>query len=134
MPHIPSLTQVQLEILRLAKENDGETLQLAFESPVMGQGEPPSHHPPLMQEMIDLGLLEVQSSRVYCDTSRFQRDCWFEYCANLELPSIYAWELWRKEFIENQEGSTILITPGEDFEDFSYVWVQEMIFRAVQPG
>ncbi len=134
MPHIPSLTQVQLEILRLAKENDGETLQLAFESPVMGQGEPPSNHPPLMQEMIDLGLIEVQSSRVYCDTSRFQRDCWLEYCSNLELPSIYAWELWRKEFIENQESSTTLIAPGEEFEDFSYVWVQEMIFRAVQPG
>lgn len=43
---IPSLTQVQLEILRLAKENPDETLQLSFESPVMGKGEPPIDNPP----------------------------------------------------------------------------------------
>ncbi|UJB72721.1 hypothetical protein HRE53_27930 (plasmid) [Acaryochloris sp. 'Moss Beach'] len=134
MVHIPSLTQVQLEILRLAKENPGETLQLSFESPVMGDGEPRAKNPSLIQEMIDFGLVEIQKSRVYCEISRFQRECWFEYCADIELPSIYAWELWRKEFINSQEGSTTLITPGEEFEDFSYVWVQEMEFQAVQPG
>ncbi len=134
MVHIPSLTQVQLEILRLAKENPGESLQLSFESPVMGNGEPPTNHPLLIQEMIDLGLVEIQKSWVHCDISRFQRECWLEYCSNLELPSIYAWELWRKEFIASQEDSTTLFTPGEEFEDFSYVWVQEMEFRAVQPG
>lgn len=134
MVHIPSLTQVQLEILRLAKENPGETLQLSFESPVMGNREPPSGHPPLIQEMLDLGLVLVQQSRVHCEISRFQQQCWHEYCSDLELPSIYAWELWRKDFITSQEGSTTLITPGEEFEDFSYVWVQEMEFWAVQPG
>ena len=134
MTCIPSLTQVQLEILRLAKEHSGETLRLSFESPMMGHEEPPIDNPPLIQEMVDLGLVEVQKSRVYSSTSRFQRDCWFEYCSDLELPSIYAWELWREEFIASQDGSTTLITPGEEFEDFSYVWVQEMIFQAVQPG
>ena len=38
MVHIPSLTQVQLKILRLAKEHSGESLQLSFESPVIGRG------------------------------------------------------------------------------------------------
>ncbi|KAI9129373.1 hypothetical protein [Acaryochloris sp. CCMEE 5410] len=131
---IPSLTQVQLEILRLAKENPDETLQLSFESPVMGNGEPPTHNPLLIQEMIDLGLVEVQQSCVHCGISQFQQQCWLEYCSDLELPSIYAWELWRKEFIASQDGSATLISPGEEFEDFSYVWVQEMEFRAVQPG
>ncbi len=131
---IPTLTQVQLEILRLAKENAGETLRLSFESPMMGHGEPPIVHPSLIQEMVDLGLVEVQKSRIHCDISQFQRQCWFEYCSDLELPSIYAWELWREEFIASQDGSTTLITPGEEFEDFSYVWVQEMTFQAVQPS
>ena len=134
MVHIPSLTQVQLEILRLAKEHPGESLQLSFESPVMGHGEPPIANPPLIQEMIDLGLVEVHKSRAYSDISKFQRDCWFEYCSDLELPSIHAWELWREDFIASQDGLATLITPGEEFEDFSYVWVQEMEFRAVQPG
>ena len=131
---IPSLTQVQLEVLRLAKEHSGKKLQLSFESPVMGQGEPPNGNLLLIQEMIDLGLVEVQENRVYCDTSRFQQESWDEYCSSLELPSIYVWELWREEFIASQEGSTALITPGEEFEDFSYVWVQEMEFWAVQSG
>ncbi|QUY44760.1 hypothetical protein [Acaryochloris marina] len=109
-------------------------MQLSFESHVIDNREPPTNHPSLIQEMIDLGLVKTQRSRAHCDLSRFQRECWFEYCSDLVLPSIYTWELWHEKFITSQKESTTLIAPGEDFEHFNYVWVQEMEIQTVQPG
>ncbi|NJM68672.1 MAG: hypothetical protein HC851_24915 [Acaryochloris sp. RU_4_1] len=134
MTSIPSLSRVQLEILRIAKQHSGEMLHLSFESPIFDNGEPPIGYPSLLQELIDLGYIEVQFNQLLSDSSRFQRDSWQEYCANLELPSIRAWELWRQEFIASQEGSTHVLLPGEDFEDFSDAWIQEIRLRAAQPS
>lgn len=131
---IPTLSTIQLEILRVTKQYSGEPLQLAFELPIAEAYRPPIGNPDMIQDLVDLGLIEVQLNRVIKDSSRFQRDCWHEYCAKLELPSIRAWELWREEFIASQEGSTHILAPGEDFENFSEVWIQEMRLRAVQPN
>lgn len=131
---IPSFSQVQLEILRLAKQHSGELLHLSFETPVLKDDEPPSGNPQFFQELLDLDLIEVHFKQVYIDLSNFQKDSWAEYCADLSLPSIRAWELWRQAFIAEQEGVAYDLTPGERFGEFSEVWIEEMRFRAVQPG
>lgn len=133
MTFIPSLSQIQLEILRLAKQFSGDVLQLSLEIPMAQDEGPPSANPQFVQELIDLGLIEVHFKQVYIGTSRFQQDSWAEYCADLNLPSIRAWELWRQAFIAEQEGATHVLAPGEGFGEFSEVWVEEMRFRAVQP-
>ncbi|ABW31435.1 hypothetical protein [Acaryochloris marina] len=134
MTFIPSLSQIQLEILRVAKLSSGEMLNLSLEAPIEQDEGPPSAHPQFVQELVDWGLIEVYFKHVHIGTSRFQQDSWAEYCADLSLPSIRAWELWRQEFISEQEGATHVLTPGERFGEFSEVWVEEMRFRAVQPS
>lgn len=134
MACIPSLSKVQLEILRLAKQHSGEILHLSFETPMLKDEGPPSGNPHFFQALIDLDLIEIHFKQVYIGISNFQKDSWVEYCADLNLPSLRAWELWRQAFIEEQEGVTHVLEPGERFEEFSEVWVEEMRFRAVQPS
>lgn len=134
MVSIPSLSQAQLEILRIAKEHSGEILHLSFETPMLKEDGPPSGNPQFFQELIDLDLIEIHFKQVYIGTSKFQKDSWAEYCAALDLPSLRAWELWRRAFISEQRGVTHVLEPGEGFGEFSEVWVEEMRFRAVHPG
>ena len=134
MASIPSLTQTQLEILRLAKEHSGEILHLSFELPIFIDEGPPTRTLDLIQDLIDFGLLEVQFRQVISGPSQFQKDSWHAFCANLEIPPIHAWELWRNEFIASQEGAAYILTPGKEFEDFSNVWIEELRFQATQPS
>lgn len=134
MVSIPSLTQAQLEILRIAKEHSGEILHLSFEFPILINEGPPTRTIDLIQDLIDLGLIEIQFRQVLSGPSQFQKDSWYAYYINLELPPIRAWELWRDEFIASQEGSAYIFTPGEEFEDFSDVWIEEVRFQATQPS
>lgn len=116
---IPSLSPIQLEILRLAKERSGRTIRLSYEMPMIDEGDPPTEYPAFIQGLIDVELLEVKFKKLRCDTSQLQRDSWRQYSADLELPSIYAWELWRDKFISRQKGLKHIVTPGEEFEHFS---------------
>ncbi|NJM67023.1 MAG: hypothetical protein HC851_15810 [Acaryochloris sp. RU_4_1] len=134
MTCIPSLSQFQLEILRLAKKYSGKAIHLSFETPIIENGEPPIRYPSLLQQLIDCGYIEVKIKRIRRETSRFQRDSWADFCSGLALPSIRAWELWRQKFIATQEGLPQVLLPGEGFEDFSDAWVQEIRLRAVQPS
>lgn len=84
----PSLSQMQLEILRIAKQSPDEILNLSFETPKLTNEEPPPGNPKLVQELVDLGLIEVYFKQSHLGTSRFQKDSWAEYCADLDLPSI----------------------------------------------
>ena len=131
---IPSLSLIQLEILKLAKQHSGELLHLSFETPILKDEGPPSGSPQFFQELVDLDLIEILFKQVYIGTSGYQKDSWDEYCADLNLPSLRAWDLWRQAFITGQEGVTHVLAPGERFGEFSEVWVEEMRFRAVQPS
>lgn len=134
MVYIPSLTQTQLRILRIVKKYPDKAVRLSYEIPVICYGDEPIGYPAFLQKLIDLGLVEVYSRQVCCDSSRYQRDSWNKYSADLELPSIYAWELWRDKYIARQKGSQHVLTPGEEFEHFSDVWIQEIRIQAVQPS
>ena len=134
MISIPSLTQTQLALLRVAKKSSGKTIQLCYETPITNFRKPPFKNPPFIQKLVDFGLIEVECKQVLNGPSLFQKDSWQEYCADIELPSIRAWELWREEFIANLHESTYVLVPGEDFEDFSNVWIQTISFHATQPS
>lgn len=134
MTFIPSLTPYQLEILRTAKQCSGKTVRLCYEIPITSLRKPPYKYPSFIQKLVEFGLIEIQSKQVTRGLSLFQKDSWHEYCADLELPSIRAWELWRKEFIVSQQNLTHVLTPGEGFEDFSEVWMQEIKIQAIQPS
>lgn len=134
MIFIPSLSPIQLEILKLAKQHSGELLHVSFETPMLKDVGSPSGNPQFFQELVDLDLIEVHFKQTYIGTSNFQKDSWDEYCADLCLPSLRAWELWRQEFIAEQEGATHVFSPGEGFGEFSEVWIEETRFRAVQPS
>lgn len=134
MTFIPSLTQTQLRIFRLAKKYPDKAVRLSYEIPVICYGDEPIGYPAFLQNLINLGLVEVYSRQVRCDSSRYQRDSWNKYSADLDLPSIYAWELWRDKYIAGQKGSRHILIPGEEFEHFSNVWIQEIRVQAVQPS
>lgn len=129
---IPSLSLKQLAILRLTKKHLGKTIQLYCEMPILNNGEFPTGYTSLIQNLIDLDLIEVKSRQMRCDFSRFQKKSWAEFNADLEYPSIIAWELWRDKFISRHKGSGGIARPGKEFEDFSYVWIQEIGVRAIQ--
>lgn len=133
MISIPSLTQTQLALLRAAKKYSGKTVRLCYETPITNPRKPPIKHPPFIQKLVDFGLIEVESKQVLSGPSLFQKDSWYEYCGDLELPSIRVWELWREEFIASLDESTQVLVPGEGFEDFSNVWIQEISFHATHP-
>ncbi|KAI9129644.1 hypothetical protein [Acaryochloris sp. CCMEE 5410] len=132
MISIPSLTQTQLALLRAAKKYSGKTVRLCYETPITNPRKPPIKHPPFIQKLVDFGLIEVESRQVLSGPSLLEKDSWNEYCADLELPSIRAWELWREEFIAKQKEAPHILIPGESFEEFSDVWIQEINFHATQ--
>lgn len=134
MSSIPTLNKNQLEILRIAKRSSRKAVILSLETAMISEEKPPLGNPKLFQELIDLGLIEVHFKHVFRGQSRWQMDSWSKYCADLNLPSIRAWELWRKEFIAEQEDMGIVLIPGEEFEDFSEVWIEEIRFQAVNPA
>lgn len=134
MVYIPSLTQTQLRILRLAKKYPDKAVRLSYELPVICHGDEPIGYPAFLQKLIGLGLIKVRSRRVRYDSSRHQRDSWNKYSADLELPSIYAWGSWRDKYIAKQKGSRHILIPGEEFEHFSNVWIQEIRVQSVQPS
>lgn len=123
-----------MEILRLAKQRSGKAVILSLETAMISEDKPPSGNPKLFQELIDLGLVEVHFKHVFREKSRWQMDSWARYCKGLELPSIRAWELWRQAFIAEQEEMGCVLVPGERFEEFSDVWVEEIRFQATQPS
>lgn len=126
MVRIPTLSLKQLAILRLAKKYPGKTIQLYCELPIINDGGPPAGYTALIQKLIDFGLIAVQFKQMRCDFSRHQRKSWAKFSADLECPSILAWEIWRDKYIAKQKGSDRIAIPGEEFEDFSYVWIQEI--------
>ncbi|BDM83239.1 hypothetical protein [Acaryochloris marina] len=134
MISIPSLTQTQLALLRAAKKYSGKTVRLCYETPIANPRKPPIKHPPFIQKLVDFELIEVESRQVLCGPSLLQKDSWYEYCGDLELPSIWAWELWREEFIARQKEAPYVLIPGEGFEEFSDVWIQEISYHATQPS
>lgn len=133
MVYVPSLTLIQLKILRLAKKYPDKIVRLSYELPMIGIGDEPIGYPAFLQNLIDLDLVEVCFSQIYCDSSRYQRDSWRKYSSDLELPSIYAWKLWRDRYIAKQKESRHVLKPGEEFEHFSDVWIQEIGVQAIQP-
>ena len=134
MVYIPSLTQIQLRILRLTKKYPDKVVRLSYEIPIVGIGDEPIGYPVFLQELVDLDLVQIVSSQVHFDSSRYQQDSWKKFTADLEMPSIYAWELWREKYIAIQKGSQHILMPGEEFEHFSDVWIQEIGVRAIQPS
>ncbi|MGR3279247.1 hypothetical protein ACSYAD_29715 [Acaryochloris marina NIES-2412] len=130
MISIPSLTQTELALLRAAKKYSGKIVRLCYETPLTNPRKPPFKNPPFIQKLVDLGLIEVEFKRVLIGPSLLEKDSWYEYCADLELPSIRAWELWREEFITRQKETSHILVPGEDFEEFSDVWIQEISYHA----
>lgn len=134
MAYIPSLTQIQFRILRLVKKYPDKMVRLSYEIPIISIGDEPIGYPAFLQKLIDLDLVQVCSSQIHCDSSRCQRDSWKKFSADLELLSIYAWELWRDKYIARQQGSRHILIPGEKFEYFSDVWIQEIEVRAIQPS
>lgn len=132
MISIPSLTQTQLALLRTAKKHPENTVRLYYETPIINHRKPPFKNPPFIQKLVNLGLIEVEFKRVLNGPSLLEKDSWYEYCADLELPSIRAWELWREEFIARQKEAPNILIPGEGFEGFSDVWIQEINYHAVQ--
>lgn len=130
---IPTLSLKQLAILRLAKKYPGKTIKLYCEMPIINHGEPPTGYTTVIQKLIDLNLIEVKSKLMHFDFSRFQKKSWAKFSADIEYPSILVWERWRDKFIARQKGSERVAVPGKDFEDFSYVWIQEIGVQVIQP-
>ena len=134
MISIPSLTQTQLALLRTAKKHPEKTVRLYYETPITNHRKPPFKNPPFIQKLVDSGLIEVEFKRVLSGPSLLEKESWYEYCTDLAIPSIRAWELWREEFIARQKEAPNILMPGEGFEEFSDVWIQEINFHATQPS
>lgn len=135
MTQIPSLTQQQLELLRLAKKNSVEKLQLSYEFPVVDSSEPPNGHPPFIQELIDVHLIQVREIETSMLPSEFQQSSWTEFCEDLDYPNQSDWDRWRRGFIvQLGEGVEQLMTPGEGFRQFTKVWIREIRLQATQPS
>ena len=130
---IPSLSLKQLAILRLAKQYPGETVRLFYEMPIVNNGEPPTRYAAVIQKLIDFDLIEIESRYVRCDFSRAQKKSWAKFIQDLDYPSMCTWEIWRDKFIARRKKTECAAIPGEAFEDFSYVWIQEIGIQAVQP-
>lgn len=131
MTHIPSLTQQQLELLRLAKKDSVEELQLSYESPVIDSSEPPIGHPPFIQELIDIHLIRVREIETSMLASEFQQSSWTDFCGDLDYPTQADWERWRQGFIAQLgEGFDQLMTPGKGFGQFTKVWIREIRLQA----
>ncbi|MGR3278655.1 hypothetical protein ACSYAD_26530 [Acaryochloris marina NIES-2412] len=135
MTHIPSLTHEQLELLRLAKKDSVEELQLFYEFPVVDDSEPPIAHPLFIQELIDIHLIQVREMEASVLTSEFQQSSWIEYCEDLVYPTQVDWGRWRQGIIAQLgEGVEQLMSPGKGLGEFKKVWIREIRVRAVQPS
>ncbi|WP_299414620.1 hypothetical protein [Acaryochloris sp. IP29b_bin.148] len=135
MTQIPSLTQQQLELLRLAKKNSVEELRLSYEFPVLDDDEPPSGHPLFIQELIDHHFIQVQMQGTALGASEFQQESWTEYCEEIDYPSQADWDRWRQGFIAQlSEGFESLMIPEKILGQFTKVWIREISLRAVQPS
>ena len=88
MVYIPSLTQIQLRILRLTKKYPDKMVRLSYEIPIVGIGDEPIGYPVFLQELVDLDLVQIVSSQVHFDSSRYQQDSWKKFTADLEMPSV----------------------------------------------
>lgn len=133
MVSIPSLSLKQLEILRLAKQCPGETIRLFHEIPIVSNGDSSTRYTAVIQKLIDWQLIEIKSKHMRCDFSRAQQKSWAEFTEDLDYPSLGLWELWRDKFIARRKRTECVAIPGEELEDFSYVWIQEIDIQAVQP-
>ncbi|BDM83711.1 hypothetical protein [Acaryochloris marina] len=135
MTQIPSLTQQQLELLRLAKKNTMAELRLSYEFPVLDGNEPPIGHPPFIQELIDHQFIQVQVKETSLRASEFQQENWTEYCDEIDYPTKADWDRWRQGFMAQLgDGFESLMTPGIGFGQFTKVWIREISVRAVQPS
>ena len=134
MVFIPSLSLIQLAILRFAKQYPGETIQLLYEIPIVNAGGSTIGYTSAIQQLIDLDLIEVKSTHMYCDFSRIQKKSWARFIAELKYPSICAWEIWRDKYIARRKRSKRVAIPGKGYEDFSYVWIREVGVQATQPS
>ncbi|UJB73215.1 hypothetical protein HRE53_32135 (plasmid) [Acaryochloris sp. 'Moss Beach'] len=135
MTHIPSLTHQQLELLRIAKKHSVEELQLSYEFPVVGRSEPPIDHPPFIQELIDLHLIQAREIETSMLASEFQQSSWTEFCEDLDYPTQADWDRWRRGFITQLgEGFEQLMIPGREFGQFTKVWIREIRLQATQPS
>ncbi|ABW31954.1 hypothetical protein [Acaryochloris marina] len=135
MTQIPSLTHQQLELLRLAKKNSVEELQLFYEFPVVDGDEPPVVHPQFIQELIDIHLIQVREIEASVLASEFQQSSWTEYCEDLDFPAQVDWDRWRQGIITQLgEGVEQLMSPGKGLGQFTKVWIREIRIRAVQPS
>ena len=134
MTGIPSLTLQQLELLRVAKQHPGKTIQVSYEFPVTNNSKPLSEHPAFIQELIDAHLIEVQVRGTFLRTSEFQQRSWTIFCDDLDYPCQTDWELWRKGFIARHVGGkSPILAPGMRFEQFSRVWIRKIDLQSVQP-
>lgn len=136
MTYIPSLTLKQLDLLRIAKQHPGETIQVSYEFPVINDTEPPIFHPPFIQKLIDARLIQIpiQVIGIHKRKSEHQQQSWAEFHEGIDHPSQANWESWRKGFIPQlDEGVSSLMSPGIGFEEFSTVWMREVTLQAIQP-
>ncbi|WP_299411809.1 hypothetical protein [Acaryochloris sp. IP29b_bin.148] len=124
MTQIPSLTQQQLELLRLAKKDTVAELRLSYEFPVLDDNVPSGGHPPFIQELIDHHFIQVQVKETVIRASEFQQENWTEFCDEIDYPSQADWDRWRQGFISQLgEGFESLMTPGKGLGQFTKVWI-----------
>lgn len=134
MISIPSLSQEQLELLRLAKQHSVEELELAYESPVTDAFIPPKGHPAFIKGLIDAGLITVKSKGTFLRASGFQQESWAEFCEDIDHPTQEHWDQWRNAFISsNKEEMDSLMHPGQSFKHFRNVWIRKIGIQVVQP-
>lgn len=135
MTQIPSLTQQQLTLLRVAKKHSVREIRLVYEFPVIDDQEPPNSHPSFIQGLIDAHLIQVQVNSTILSASAFQQTNWTEYSKGIDDPTQEDWDRWRDRFIAQQEeGFDQLMTPGVGFGEFSKVWIREIGLQATQPS
>lgn len=135
MTNIPSLTQQQLELLRLAKKHSDMNIQLSYETTCVEDNKPIIDHPPFIQELIDANLIQVQLQGMRVKASEFQKESWTKFCDGIDYPSSKDWELWRRRFIsQHKEVISSIMLPGKRFEEFSQVWEREISIQATQPS
>lgn len=135
MAHIPSLTQDQLELLRLAKKDEVEELRLSYEFPVIDHRNPPIGHPSFVQGLIDARLIQVKVQGTSLSASEFQQESWAEFSKDLDSPTQVDWDQWRQGLIAQQDVELdYLMTPGNVLEEFSTVWIREISLKAIQPS
>lgn len=133
MISIPSLTHQQLILLRLTKKYPERSIHISYESPVINKRELPINHPPFIQRLIDESLIQVQVKRSVLSASKLQREDWTEFCKDIGFPTQKNWELWRARFIAQKKGEIDpLMTPGNELEEFSTVWIRLISIQAIQ--